>query len=448
MKTICPRLCTVLSLAGLGLVIAACGSSSNKAGLNSGDDAGAGGGDEDGSTGSGGDDGAGGSKNGTGGKNNGKGGAAAAGGRTGSGGRPGAGGFVPAECAAENADLPPNAPALKVGEWVNISPAGVPFDSTATAYTQGMDMDPCNPATLYVAIVGDPNVWDTGIYRTVDAGASWTRIGPMRRPVRVRVDPRDPKHLYVGDGVGGPTNGFWVSHDGGDTWEMPPAFKAEAEKVHCFDVYHVEPDPADFNHVLVSFHNYWQGLDGIAGVFESFDGGESFIVHQPPAQGWNWAGGYNVFFLYDPVRGIGNRDTWLYGTQGKGYWRTTNAGDTWTKVSDNSMEHGGGTVYYSNDALYVSGTPHILKSTNNGETFTEIGRINGYMSIIGDGTNLYTGGHGGGPFVTAPEGDDTNWKDFNAQTFPEGPFQMAVDKKHNIIYSASIRSGIFALKTQ
>lgn len=51
--------------------------------------------------------------------------------------------------------------------------------------------------------------------------------------------------------------------------------------------------------------------------------------------------------------------------------------------------------------LYASGTPHIIRSKDNGATWTESGAYNGFISVIGDGTTLYTAGHGGGHFLVA-----------------------------------------------
>ena len=74
-------------------------------------------------------------------------------------------------------------------------------------------------------------------------------------------------------------------------------------------------------------------------------------------------------FLYNPALGIGNSQTWLLGTQGAGYWRTTDSGATWTKVSDNNITHGGSTIYYAqNKVLYASG--RTMHSSDNGATWT------------------------------------------------------------------------------
>ena len=137
--------------------------------------------------------------------------------------------FVPPQCAdGASTELPATAPALTPGMFVNISPPGVPFDSNATALTQGMTIDPCNPATIYVCVVDAEH----GIYRITDGGGTWTRLYYIGGcPVRVRVNPENPLHLYVGDGVRGGNNGFFYTLDGGVTWTLPQGFPAWAESV-------------------------------------------------------------------------------------------------------------------------------------------------------------------------------------------------------------------------
>jgi len=359
----------------------------------------------------------------------------------------GAGGLVPFEppqCAkGSSADLPATAPQLTAGTFVKISPPGVPFDANATAITQGMTIDPCNPNTIYVC-VGDV---EHGIYRSSDGGGTWTKLDHGGGfPVRVRVDPEDPLHLYVGDGVRGGNNGFFSTTDGGKTWTIPQGFKDFADEGGSYDVYHVEPDPTDFEHVLVSFHSAWKG-EIENGVIESKDAGMTWRKAKLPGAGAS--DGTDVYFLYEPKLGIGNAQTWLFATQGNGHWRTTDSGETWKKVSDVSMQHGGGAKYYTAaGVLYVSSAQGVLKSTNNGETFSKIGLGQAYLSVIGDGTRLFTGQHFNSRFVTALESNDADWAELNQQDFDEGPFEMAIDPVNRILYSANIRAGVFALKLQ
>ena len=130
-------------------------------------------------------------------------------------------------------------PSLVAGQWKNISPAGLDLsspDTGAPRYGATMfDVDPCNPATLYL------NVDQSGMWKTTDAGATWARLGTppatpnysasvsyLDSPVGIRIDPANAKHLYATQGVRGQTLGFWVSEDGGETWDWPPGFKAIA----------------------------------------------------------------------------------------------------------------------------------------------------------------------------------------------------------------------------
>jgi photosystem II stability/assembly factor-like uncharacterized protein len=302
-----------------------------------------------------------------------------------------------------------------------------------------MAFDPCNPATIYLT-VSSFNVPNGGFYRSVDAGASWTRLGNLDEPLRVRVDPRDSKHLYVGDGVRGATLGFYVSHDGGLTVTKPPSLA----KLNLFvdDVYDIAADPADFNHVLVTSHSPWNSAG--AGVLESSDGGTTWIVHNPLP---SWGQGHNIWF-------VKNSSTWLLGTQGAGYWRTTDAGQNWKQVTTENMTHGGGQLYITKaGTLFVSCASGVLKSVDDGATWQTITGVKFTTSIYGDGNLLYGHQAYAGPteaFSTSPETDGVTWTPFKggAQTFADGPFEMAFDSTHHIMYAANWGVGLWALKVQ
>jgi len=384
----------------------------------------------------------------------------------GSAGSAGSGTIMTADCtAAVSPGLPANAPKLQPGAWTDITPADhVAYKGTnETMIAQGIAVDPCRPTTIYWCTTP----FDTskgGLFKSTDAGASWKRIAhitpdytgvdQLDEPLHVRIDPGDSQHLYVGDGVRGATEGFWVSNDGGETFAKPPGWVSlETTKTMSMgDVYDVAVDPSDFKHVLVSFHGAWGWTDSkwntSSGVLETKDGGDTFIVHEPGS----WGTGHAINFLYDPAHGIGDRNTWLLGTQGGGYYRTSDAGVTWTKVSEGGIFHGGGTVFYSKaGALYASGYPSSRRSTDNGLTWTEVGPSGGGTTcLFGDGQTLWSApALGDNPYFTSPDSDGVAWAAYDAgaqQWHNGGPFEMAVDPVNRILYSSNWEQGVMAMK--
>lgn len=342
-------------------------------------------------------------------------------------------------------------PALTVGVWKNLTPAGVTMTADNHVFCQGMAIDPSHPSTLYLCVCAyDPS--KGGLYKTTDGGATWARIGNLDEPIHVVVDPHDSDHLYCVDGVRGSTQGFWVSTDGGKTWTLPPGFDAATRKpVGTRDLYSIAVDPKDFRHVLVSFHSPWSDSDN-CGVLESKDGGRTWIAHQPPpgsAKGYGMA----VFFLYDPATGRGDKDTWLFTAQAGGFFRATDAGATWTQVYKRQMTHGGNQLYRTRTGtLYAGAYQYPVRSTDNGASWQPLTKglvYSWYMGICGDGDRLFTAcTNAKQPFFTSPEDDGLTWTPYRggAQTFSAAPFEMHYDSTNHILYSASWSEGLLALK--
>jgi hypothetical protein len=340
--------------------------------------------------------------------------------------------------------LPPTAPQLQPGVWKDVSPADPPFGPSPFTFATAIGMDLCNPAVIYVGVQGfDWVASKAGVYKTTNAGTTWTRVGPLDSPVQMQVNPDDGQHVIVADGVRGNTLGLWVSRDGGTTWNQTPGWAAQRSDKWIDDTYDVAADPLDFNHLLVTFHSAWGWTDtqwnGNSGLLETRDGGVTWTVHRP-INGWGTAHG--IWFI--------NSTTWLLGTQGNGFWRTTNSGASWQQVTTVSMIHGGGQLYKSpTGALYTTGYQTVLRNADGtGASWTPIGGSDG-MGIIGDGNRLYTGpyftGQNGGQYLWAPESSPTMWTPFN-HTVSMGPYKMVFDPVNRIVYSSSWEEGVLALK--
>jgi photosystem II stability/assembly factor-like uncharacterized protein len=103
----------------------------------------------------------------------------------------------------------------------------------ATAAIAAVAVDPANAQRVFVAALGDPYKpgLDRGIYRTTDGGATWQKVlyvDPDTGASSVAIDPADPNVLFAGMWQGqrtpyhltsgGPSDGIYMSTDGGDHW--------------------------------------------------------------------------------------------------------------------------------------------------------------------------------------------------------------------------------------
>jgi hypothetical protein len=328
-------------------------------------------------------------------------------------------------------------PVYTPGVWKNLSPAG------GTDWVNDVQYAKTNPSLLYACLTKG------NLIRSTNGGETWTPVGvgvfTYSGPQRVRIDPDNENNLYVIQGVGG-NRGFYVSHDGGATWIQPQAFLDAVQTAgggYTGDLYYISVDPTDYKHFLLSFHYSW--ASGTSGVLESTDGGNTFIIHYP--NGWSGSG-HDIFFLYDPVKKIGDNKTWLLTVQdGGGFWRTTNSGASWTKVWNGGMTHGGSSIYYSKTGmLYAAAGTDFVRSSDNGITWNVItqGLPGGYrMGVGGDGEHLYMAPFGYSPFsfYTSLETDGLTWKQYNNQQLPNGLVNLSFDPVNRIMYAALNANG-------
>jgi hypothetical protein len=141
----------------------------------------------------------------------------------------------------------------------------------------------------------------------------------------------------------------------------------------------------------------------------------------------------------------------LFTAQEGGFFKTTDAGKSWSLVYRSQMTHGGNQIYRAKDGtLYSGGYQYPARSTDNGSSWQPIKQglpYSWYMGICGDGQNIYTASTGEKqPFFVSAESDGVTWKPMNDQKFSAVPFEMALDPVNRILYSASWEEGLLAIK--
>jgi len=150
-----------------------------------------------------------------------------------------------------------------------------------TRHISRIRIHPSNPDLVYVAAQGAAYAEseDRGIYRSTDGGESWVKVlyvSASASASELAMDPTNPRILYAAfwDHVrypwyvrsGGEGSGFWKSKDGGDTWAPLDEGLPELLGKTAVDVSHANPE------------RLWAMVeaDSAGGLYRSDDSGESW----------------------------------------------------------------------------------------------------------------------------------------------------------------------------
>ncbi len=233
-------------------------------------------------------------------------------------------------CLPAHADIDPDSfPShLKALEWREVGP----YRGGRSAAVTGI---PSDRDTYYMGTTGG------GVWKTTDGGESWHNVsdGYFGGSVgAVAVSEWDPNVIYAGLGektVRGnvsPGDGLWKSVDAGDTWT-----KLGLEDTQHIARIRIHPKNPDVVYVAAMGHLF--GPNDERGVYRSTDGGESwekvlFVNENAGA----------VDLVMDPTNPrILYASTWRVrrtpyslesGGEGSGLYKSADGGDSWQRLSD------------------------------------------------------------------------------------------------------------------
>lgn len=195
-------------------------------------------------------------------------------------------------------------------------------------------LNPQFPNTLYVGTMGLPFERDNnrGLYKTTSIGASWQQklfISDAAGIIDLVQSPFDPNTLYAAawdrirnnqeSVVSGENARIWKTIDGGNTWTKLGGGLPEDP----YSRIGLAIDPFNENHLFASYVN--TSLE-FAGLYETFDGGETW--NQNPCNGLQYGFQSNFAWYFGQVRinPYNAQDVWLLGVES---WRSTDGGETW-----------------------------------------------------------------------------------------------------------------------
>ncbi len=251
---------------------------------------------------------------------------------------------------------------------------------------------PSDPNVLYLGS-GEANnsrssYWGDGVYKSTDAGESWSNVGlPESHHVgRIVVHPTDPDIAYVA-ALGhlyseNPERGLYRTTDGGESWEHVLAPESEGRAIGVVDVV---MDPTDPNTL------YAASYDKVRLPFTFDLGGPGSRLYKTTDGGANWIGigaglpegmlgriGVDVYerdpnILYATIENANKegmsdeerRQELLEHQSSRGMiggevYRSDDAGLTWTKVSPDGQSIGGAPAYYYGQIIIDPNDPDIV----------------------------------------------------------------------------------------
>ena len=153
---------------------------------------------------------------------------------------------------------------------------GLRMRSIGPAFTSGrvsgFAVDPTNYSRYYVAVASG------GVWKTVNAGITWTPVFDNEGSYSIgaiALDPKNPLTVWVGTGENNSQrsvsygNGLYKSEDGGRTWRNVGLRTSE-------HIGRIAIDPKDSNIVYIASQGPLWGPGGERGLFKTTDGGKTW----------------------------------------------------------------------------------------------------------------------------------------------------------------------------
>ena len=243
-------------------------------------------------------------------------------------------------------------------------------------------VDRRNPNNVFVAAAGNLFVTgpDRGVYRSQDAGQTWTKVlfvSDRAGAIDVDIDPVDPTRVFATSwerfrsakerDYGGPASALWRSTDGGTTWTKLTNVPVVTTSPSRIGVAIAPSQPSTV--YAVFYRSSDQGLDGL---FRSLDGGNTWTRQSVTnlsgiigAQGF-WSG--RIF-----VHPTNPSEIWV---DGVGIARSTDGGATFASVTGMHVDHHALWFFPANPATMLKGNDGgLYRSTNGGSTWTHFNNL-------------------------------------------------------------------------
>ena len=225
-------------------------------------------------------------------------------------------------------------------------------------------MHPTNYNTLFMAT-------NVGIFKTTNGGDTWQQTH-FTNTTDIEFKPGSPSTMYAAE-----WDEFLISTNSGNTWNVDPGGTCPTTGFTRFSIGVTPADP-DVVYLL-----YGGGSTGYKGTYYSDNSGQTFSLQSntPNIMGYETDGsdtkhqaGWDIAIAVDPSTAgtvyIGGINVWKstnYGVtwEAMSYWKETNNSTGYTHADIHALEFNGSTLFCGSDG-------GIFKSTNAGDTWTDL----------------------------------------------------------------------------
>jgi photosystem II stability/assembly factor-like uncharacterized protein len=254
-----------------------------------------------------------------------------------------------------------------------------------TAPVGAIDVSLSNPSTIYVG-TGEPITRQDitpgdGVYKSTDAGATWTHVGlkETRHIAKVRIHPTNPDIVYlaaVGDIFGtNPERGVYRTKDGGKTWQR---ILYKSDRAGAVDLVMDLGNPNVLYASLDQLQKLpWDDLSGgpDSGLYKSIDGGDTWTdITRNPGLPRGVIG--KIGLALSPPRP--SRIWALIEAEDGALFRSDDAGATWQRINESRQFRRWPSSYMhvvadtqDPETVYIP-TYDLQRSRDGGKTFTVI----------------------------------------------------------------------------
>ncbi|RMH20359.1 MAG: glycosyl hydrolase, partial [Acidobacteria bacterium] len=270
------------------------------------------------------------------------------------------------------------------------------FDDQPSYSIGRVVLDPSRPDVVWVGtgenVSGRHVGWGDGVYKSLDGGRSWRRMGLERSEHvgDVVVDPRDGDVVYVAaEGplwAAGGERGVYKTTDGGESWTRVLAIDDDTGATD------LELDPRDPDVIYAATYqrrrHVWSLLAGGpgSGIHKSTDGGKSWrrLSTGLPAGDMGKIG-----LAASPADPDVIYATIEASEEERGFYRSRDGGESWQRMSD-YLSNGTGPHYYQE----IVASPHDVDTVYQMDVFLHVTRDGGAtFEVLGDGRQKHSDNH-------------------------------------------------------